>query len=116
MVARTHLLDDDSRAELRAWLRSTSLPQGQVTRARIVLALDAGERVVDQALSEAFSSADPVASAVSTSATGREANPSKPLASYPRHRLLDGQQPSCVQEPSQAQVSPLPSLAGSSWT
>jgi len=52
MVARTHLLDDDSRAELRAWLRSTSLPQGQVTRARIVLALDAGERVVDVAAAQ----------------------------------------------------------------
>lgn len=41
------LLDKKSREELLSWTRSTSLPQGQVTRARILLALDQGERVID---------------------------------------------------------------------
>lgn len=43
----TQVLDDQSRKILQSWTRLTSLPQGQVSRARILLSLDRGERICD---------------------------------------------------------------------
>ena len=41
--AKEFSIDSTSAAELRSWLRSTTKPQGQITRAKIVLSLHAGK-------------------------------------------------------------------------
>lgn len=55
MTTDPSLLDNESRKELRSWLRTTSLSQGQATRARILLSLDRGEKIVDIAKAQSVS-------------------------------------------------------------
>ena len=46
-------LDSRSARQLKNWLRSTTLPQGQITRAKIILGLHAGKtptQVADEQL------------------------------------------------------------------
>lgn len=50
---QTFKLDSSSLRQLKSWLRSTTLPQGQVTRAKIILGLHAGKtpsQVADEQL------------------------------------------------------------------
>ena len=48
-------ITDHDATTLESWIRSTSLPQGQITRAKIILALSEGVPVMDVAAAQRVS-------------------------------------------------------------